>query len=243
MDAARMHALACLYAQDATEENLVQALEAAFPLCAAIARRFSGRGAEYEDLYQVACMACVNALKGFDPGRGFRFSAYVTPTVTGAVRNYLRDRESLLHSPRSLKAQSAQVNKAREEYVALHRQEPTVRHLAQALHFSLAQVLHILQFQAANQLSSLDQREEDGQPIAERLPFLEQGFEKMEQREDLRLAYFILSETEKRLLTLRYQQGFSQRETARQLNMTQMQVSRIERRALSALRKELTEKT
>ena len=83
MDAERMHALACLYARDKTQEKLEEALDAALPLCALIARRFSRRGAEYDDLYQTACLACVQALRGFDPDRGYRFSTYVTPTVTG----------------------------------------------------------------------------------------------------------------------------------------------------------------
>ena len=84
MDAARMHALACRYAEEATRENLEEALNAALPLCALIARRFSSRGGEYDDLYQAACLACVRALRGFDPEKGFKFTTYVTPVITGA---------------------------------------------------------------------------------------------------------------------------------------------------------------
>lgn len=108
MDAAKMHDLACEYALSPTEDNLQAALEAALPLCALIARRFSGRGIEYEDLYQVASMACVSALKNFEVERSLKFTTFVTPTITGTVRNYLRDKAGLLRTPRAIREQSAQ---------------------------------------------------------------------------------------------------------------------------------------
>ena len=109
-----MHALACEYALKRTEEALSDATQAALPLCALIARRFVGRGADYEDLYQVASMALVAALRGFDPERGLKFSTYVTPTITGTVRNYLRDKGGVMRTPRGLKEQAALLSRERE---------------------------------------------------------------------------------------------------------------------------------
>ena len=103
IDAALMHEWACRYAQSPTEDHLNRALEACLPLCSLIAGRFLNRGAEYDDLYQVACLSCVSAIRGFDPERGLKFSSYVTPTVTGAVRNYLRDQAPMLRAPRALR--------------------------------------------------------------------------------------------------------------------------------------------
>ncbi len=241
VDAARMHALACQYALNRTEENLSLALEAALPLCALIARRFSsGRGAEYEDLYQVACLACVGALRKFDPGMGFQFVTYAAPTVSGTVRHHLRDKERLLRTPRALQKQAAQLDAARQAFLERHRQEPTPRQLAKALGWDLAKVASALAARSLRRVSSLDQRDEEGLTLADRLPFLEGGFEKTEQREDLRRAMGGLTETERSLLSLRFFENLSQRETARRLNMTQMQISRAERRALAALRKEMT---
>ena len=239
MDAERMHALACLYARDKTQERLEEALDAALPLCALIARRFSRRGTEYDDLYQTACLACVQALRGFDPDKGYRFSTYVTPTVTGAVRNHLRDRENLLRTPRAIREMSMQMARAREAYYALHHEEPAARQLAEALGWTLEQTLSVLAEQTASAVLSLDQKDEDGFSLADRLTAPDGGFDATEQREDLRRAMDLLNDTERELLRLRFSLRMSQRDTAKRMNRTQMQVSRMERRILAALRKEM----
>lgn len=239
MDAARMHALACAYAQAPTQEALQAALAEALPLCALIARRFSGRGIEYEDLYQVASLACVAALKSFDPGRGLKFTTFVTPTVTGTVRNYLRDKAGLLRSPRGMREQAARLSAAREKFLREAHREPSPRELAQALTWEISQVLTVLSFQSAGQISSLDQKDDEGLSIADKLSFIETGFERAELREDLQRALDYLSDQERTLISLRFQKQLSQREAAQALGMTQMQVSRMERRVLAALRKEM----
>ena len=230
------HVAADRFAVFTAEEGLEEALDASLPLCAMIARRFSHRGGEYDDLFQVACMACVQALRGFDPDKGFKFTTYVTPTVTGAVRNHLRDRESLFRAPRALRERAVQLSQAREAYVALRHEEPTPRHLAEALGWPLEQVLAIL---TRNALVSLDRLDEDGLSLADRLPALETGFDRAEQREDLRRAMDTLNDTERELLRLRFSLRLNQRDTAERMNRTQMQISRMERRILAALRKEM----
>ena len=239
MDAERMHALACLYARDKTRARLEEALDAALPLCALIARRFSHRGGEYDDLYQAACLACVQALRGFDPEKGYKFTTYVTPTVTGAVRNHLRDKESLLRTPRALRERTARLSQAREAYYARRHEEPAPRQLAEALGWTVEMVLSTLAANAANNLLSLDQQDEDGFSMADRLSAPEGNFERREQREDLRRAMETLNETERELLRLRFALRLSQRDTALRMNRTQMQISRMEKRVLAALRKEM----
>ena len=239
MDAQRMHALACLYARERTEARLEEALDAALPLCALIARRFSRRGVEYDDLFQTACLACVQALRGFDPDRGYQFTTYVTPTVTGAVRNHLRDRESLLRTPRALRERAAQLIKVREAYCAQHHEEPAPRQLAEALGWTVEMVLSTLAANTANSLLSLDQQDEEGFSLADRLSAPEGDFDRREQREDLRRAMETLNETEQELLRLRFTLRLSQRDAAKRMNRTQMQISRMERRVLAALRKEM----
>ena len=171
MDAARMHALAERYAGAPSEEALSLALDASLPLCALIARRFSGRGVDYEDLYQVACLACVQAIRQFDPRRGLQFTTYLTPTLAGAVRNHIRDRGSLIKAPRALRRQARELARAREQFIAAHREEPTPRQLAQALGWSLAQVLEALAHQEKSHIASLDQTDPEGIPLSHRLPF------------------------------------------------------------------------
>ena len=234
-----MHATACAYYQSPSEETLNAALEEALPLCSLIARRFSGRGLEYEDLYQVAAMACVGALKKFDETKGLKFTTFVTPTITGTLRNYLRDKAGMLHTPRGVKEQSAQLAAAREKFLNEHHREATPRELAEALGWEVSQVLMVLSAQEASSVSSLDQTDEEGLSTGERIPFIEQGFEKTERKQDLLRALAVLSDTEKQLIYLRYQKRMSQREAASELGLSQMQVSRMERRALALLRKEI----
>ena len=241
MDAALMHARACAYALNPSEAAREGALEACLPLCALIARRFVSRGAEYDDLFQVASLACVNALKGFDPERGLKFTTYVTPTITGAVRNYLRDQASLLKTPRAMREKAMALEKARDAYLAAHHAEPSARQLSEALGWEMEAVLTVWAAQSARHVSSLEEADGDGLTLSERLPFLEPGFEESEQREDLSRALAQLTEEENTLLSLRFTRRLSQRDTAARMNKTQMQISRMERRILSALRKELSE--
>lgn len=239
MDAGRMHELACRYARARTEETLNQALEEALPLCALAARRFSGRGVEYEDLYQVACLACVSALRAFDPDRGHRFTTYVTPTVMGSVRNFIRDKGSVLHTARGAREDMARLAAAREEFLRRFHEEPSPRELAEKLGWEMERVMRALTVRASAQLSSLDQRDGEGASLGERLADVEKGFERVESREDLKRALAGLTEKERLLLALRYEQRLSQRETAAKMNMTQMQVSRTERRILAALQRDM----
>ena len=234
-----MHALACAYAENPGEEALNAALTAALPLCALIARRFSSRGVEYEDLYQVACLACVQAIRGFDPALGVRFSAYATPTLVGKARNYIRDKGAALRFPRTLQEQLSRLQNARDRFFSAHRREPAPRELADSLNWPLEKVLSALQAQSAQRLYSLDQEDGEGQTLARRLPSPEESFLRWEQRSDLAQALARLSDRERQLLALRFQARCSQRETARRMDMTQMQVSRLERRALETLRKEM----
>ena len=234
-----MHALACAYARAPSEAALEAALTESLPLCALIARRFTGHGAEYEDLYQTLSLACVAALRAFDPDKGFRFSSYLTPTLTGAARNYVRDKAALLRTPRMARQQAQALQKARDAFVQAHRAEPSPRELADALGWEVSRVLSALAFQSAQHPVSLEDGAEDGIGLMDKLPFQEPGFERFEQRADLQAALAGLTETERTLLSLRFEQKLSQRDTAERMNKTQMQISRMERRILAALRKEM----
>lgn len=239
MNANEMHELACAYALQPGEATLEAAVEAALPLCDLIARRFSGRGVEYEDLRQVAAMAVVDALKGFDPARGLKFTTYVTPTITGKVKNYLRDKGELMRTPRSVKEQMTQLLSVRDAFMNAQHREPSARELAQALDWPMERVLDVLSAMENNKMTSLSASDEDGLDLESRLSTVEAGFEKMETREDLKNAMQKLTEDEKLLLTYRFIQGLSQREAAGKLGMSQMQVSRAERRILLLLKKEM----
>ena len=236
MNADDIHNAAMRYALEQTKEALDDAVAVALPLCNAIAARFTGRGIELEDLRQVAAMALVNALKGFDPKRGLRFTTYVTPTITGTVRNYIRDRAQLVRTPRGLREQGMQMDRVLEQITQKLHREPTVPELAEHLGWTVEQVINVHASREKSQVSSLDAQDENGMMVFDHLGISEKGFEDFEMREDLRKALMTLTMEERTLIRLRFQEQLSQQASARRMNLTQMQVSRMERRVLRLLK-------
>lgn len=237
MNALEMHESVLRYHAEKTDARLEEALLKCRPLLAAMARRLMNRGVEYEDLYQTACLACVQAIRGFDPERGLRFSTYVTPTVMGTLQNYIRDKQGLVHTPRSIRQDSILVSKERARFVQTHHQEPTPRELAEILGWDLYRVLQALQ--AHSETISIDRQDEDGLSLGEKLPHTEEGFARFEMRADMKAALARLTENERKLIQLRFVRQYSQRQTAEEMGTSQMQISRMERRILLFLKKEM----
>lgn len=236
MNADKIHETALAYALDPTEDKMETAVLAALPLAHAIAHRFAGRGIELEDLRQVAAMALVSALKGFDPTRGLRFTTYVTPTITGTVRNFIRDKAQILRSPRSLREQGVVLERAVDQLTQERHREPSVHELAEHLDWSIDKVLATREARDKTILASLDAPDDEGFMLLDVVGEADSGFESLESHEDLRQALEHLSDAEMKLIRLRFQDRLSQQMTAQEMNMTQMQVSRMERRVIKTLR-------
>lgn len=240
MNGTRIQQTADAYYHSRSKEAMEAAAEACMPLCAAIARRFSGRGADVEDLQQVAAMACMRALSSYSPEHGTLFSTYAARSATGAVRNHLRDNGALVRTPRNLYEQSAQLTRAREELTQRLQREPTVSELADHLSWSRQQVLDTLLSRDARETTSFDtQLSDDGLSLLDTLGQNDPELNAAEQNSDLREVLSALDERDRHLLALRYFDGLSQRAAAERLGMTQMQVSRAERRLLISLRERL----
>lgn len=240
MDGMNLQQRADAYYRSRSKEALEAAAEACLPLCAAIARRFSGRGADEEDLRQVAAMACMKALSTYSPDHGALFSTYAAQSAAGAVRNHLRDHAGLVRTPRSLYEQSAKLTRARAALTQELHREPTVSELASALNWSMQQVIDTLMSRDAQQMASFDdKKDDDGLTLLDTLGENDQALSAFEQNEDLKSVLSQLDIHEQQLLKLRYFDNLSQRAVAQKLGMTQMQVSRAERRLLSALKERL----
>ena len=203
-----------------------------------MARKFSGRGVETEDLEQVAGMALLKALERFDPARGFRFVTYAVPTITGDVRNYLRDRSGLMRMPRDTRQRLYQMTQEQERFEREHLRAPTATELAERMGIAPEAFLALLSLRSQNEAVSLDTPvgEEGDTCLSDLLGSADDRFERMERSEWAQWLLSKVGETERELLTLRYRDGLGQRETAKRLGISQMQVSRLERRALSRLR-------
>lgn len=208
------------------------------PLARAVARKFSGRGVETEDLEQVAGMALLKALERFDPARGFRFVTYAVPTITGDVRNYLRDKSGLMRMPRDMRQRLYQMTQEQERFEREHLRAPTGTELAERMGIAPEEFLALLNLRAQSDAVSLDMPvgEEGDTRLSDLLGSADDRFECMERSEWAQWLLSKVGDTERELLTLRYRDGLGQRETAKRLGISQMQVSRLERRALSRLR-------
>ncbi len=204
-----------------------------------IAKKFVGRGVDYDDLYQVASLALLKGIERFDERKGLKFSTFITPTITGEIKNYFRDRSRLIHLPRRVAELRVSVKKAEEELALQNGKHPTAGEIAEKLGVPEEDVLSCME---AGSVVSLDRPvdgEEDGASFYDVLPGGEDAFERIEQTDAVRRALASLSETEKKLVSYRFGQELSQAETAKRMNVSQMYVSRMERKILQKLREDL----
>lgn len=226
------------YRESPQPELMEQLVEGYLPLARVIARRFAGRGVELEDLEQVASIGLIKAIQRFKPELGLRFVTYATPTIAGDVRNYIRDKADALRFPRDAKNRLYHLQKAREALSQELMREPTLQELAQRMKMPMDELLALLDMRKSSEVSSLDAPTdpEEEQDMAARLGSEETGFEAVEHRDWLNWVYQLVSPQERELLRLRFEQRLGQRETAKYLGVSQMQVSRVERRVLSRLK-------
>ncbi len=215
-----------------------QIVEKYLYIAAVIAKKFVGRGVEYDDLYQVAALALVKGVDRFDASKGIKFSTFITPTVTGEIKNYFRDRSRLVHLPRKVAELRADIRQAAEAFMSEEGRTPTARELAARLGVSEEEVVGCAE---AGVTVSLDRPAEGGEGnFYEVLPASsENEFEKFEDRDAMRDALSTLSEAERTLIHLRFSEELSQVETAKRMNVSQMYISRLERKVLQKLKERM----
>ena len=200
------------------------------------AKRFVGRGVEYDDLFQAGCVGLVKATDGFDASRGLCFSTYAVPVILGEIRRLFRDGGAIKVS-RSLKELANKTARETERIVRETGREPTVGELAQALRVEPEQVAEAIGAAVPPLSLTADRDEESGGEIDVPVSGAE---EKLTERLALQQVLSELPPRDRRLILLRYVGECTQQKTAEQLGMTQVQVSRRERAILAQLRLKLT---
>lgn len=200
----------------------------------ACAKRFTGRGMEYDDLFQAGCMGLVKAADGFDESRGLKFSTYAVPVILGEIRRYLRD-DGPIHVSRTIHDNARRVERFCETFRAEHFREPDVTETAEALDIGREDV--VMALNARQRVRSLSE------PIGGdgELRLMDTlGSEPMRDVDSrLTLAKLLrdLSDDERKLILRRYFQSHTQTEIARDMGVSQVQVSRMESRILQKMRK------
>ena len=186
-------------------------------LLKSILRRYLGKGAEYDDLYQLACMGFLKAIAGFDERFGVRFSTYAVPMIAGEIKRFLIER-----------------------CTAERGEPPAVKELAEVFHMEESEVVFTLG--SARMPVSIyeqgDYKDEKGTTLAERLPSAD-GPDDMIERMVLKEAIEKLPEREKKIVFLRYFRDLTQSEVARRIGVSQVQISRIENRIMGKFKEEL----
>ena len=208
-------------------------------IAAMVARRFSGKGVDYDDLYQVASLALVKAIDRYDPDRGVKFVSFVTPTMVGEVKNYFRDRSRTIRLPRNSAEMIRALDKATEELSKMLLRQPTTQELADHMALDVETVLLAIEMRGASRTVSLDftpENEDEDAPMSAFLGVEEKGFASFEMNDTIMSALAALDDRQKDVIRLRFFENLSQRDVADQLGVSQMSVSRIERKALELMK-------
>ncbi len=199
----------------------------------AVARRFMGRGAELDDLYQLGCLGFLKAVEGFDLEYGTQFSTYAVPKISGEIRRFLRD-DGAVKVSRSIKEQAATIRSTRNRLAAALGREPTIQEISRQTGFSPEEIALA---ETATAATESIQREtgEEGFSLENILTDTESE-EKLVEKIALRQAIDALPERERTVVNLRYFHCLTQQQVARIVNVSQVQVSRIEKKAIEKLR-------
>ena len=201
-------------------------------LIRAVVRRYTGRGVEPDDLFQLGCLGFLKAAAGFDLGYGTQFSTYAVPKIAGEIRRFLRD-DGAVKVSRTLKERAASVHLARERLSKTLGREPVLSELAEALGLTPEEIAEAET--ASGAVESIQQPAGEGLTLEARLSDSPME-ERLVERLALRQALERLPERESRVLALRYFHDLTQERTARLIGVSQVQVSRIEKKALAHLR-------
>jgi RNA polymerase sigma-B factor len=218
-------------------------IEQYLPLVRSLARRYSYRGEQLEDLVQVGCIGLIKAIDRFDVDRGVELTTYATPNIIGEIKRHFRDKGWSVRVPRGLQELNVRLSRLVEELTVQLERSPTIAELAKAAGVDEEEVLEALETGQAYATLSLSapaggDDADDLDPL-ESLGELEHEYEVSEDRAVLAPGLKVLDERERRILHLRFFEGLTQSQIAQQVGISQMHVSRLIRRALEKIREEI----
>ncbi len=209
------------------------------PLARKLARRYAGAREPIDDLIQVASLGLVKAVDRFDPTRKIAFSSFAVPTIAGELKRYFRDLGWSVHVPRGAQEMALKVEQARQQMASRSGRSPGVNELAQYLEWSVEDVLDALEAGSAHHSVSLDAPTDDGEgevgSLAQSLGAGDERLESIEDRVTISTATRKLPARERKVLYLRFVEDLTQTQIAELIGVSQMQVSRILRRAVAQL--------
>ena len=203
-----------------------------------ITKKFLNRGIEYEDIYQVASIALIKAVERFSLDKGVKFVSFATPTIIGEIKRFFRDKGSVIRIPRRIYEVYQKVNYARETLSHELQRIPRVDEIAKYLNISEETVLEIVESWNAYNVQSFDQNvySDDDLELHETIGSDDTTFERIENRDFLNKSLDKFNEAEKEFIKMRYFKNNTQKEIADRLGVSQMYISRMERKVLEKFR-------
>lgn len=229
-----------LRAREGDKKAREQLIAGNLRLVLSVIQRFSNRGENADDLFQVGCIGLIKAIDNFDTTMDVKFSTYGVPMIVGEIRRYLRD-NSTIRVSRSMRDTAYKVLQAKEAYMSQHQREPTVDEVAKMLDIRREDVVFALDaiLEPVSLYEPVYSDNGDTVCVMDQVKDTKNTDEKWLERIALKEAVAHLTEREKKILTMRFFQGRTQMEVSSEIGISQAQVSRLEKNALLQLRQEM----
>ena len=201
-----------------------------------VTRRFLGRGVEPDDLYQLGCLGFLKAVDGFDISYGTQFSTYAVPKIAGEIRRFIRD-DGAVKVSRSIKEQAAMISIKRNKLMGLLGRDPTIEEISRHTGICVEEIAMIES--AVSGVESINESCGENGFTLESILTDTESEDSMIEKMSLRHAITELPDREKKVIQLRYYHGLTQERIAKILNVSQVQISRIEKKAIQKLRERM----
>ena len=204
-----------------------------------ISKKFVGRGIEYDDLYQTACIALIKAVERFDIDRGIKFVSFATPTIIGEIKRLFRDKKSIIRIPRRIYESYQKVNNAKEKLYQDLKRVPKVNEIATYLKMSDENILEIIESYNMHSIKSFDQSAEydENLNLHDLVGSEDSSLESVENKDFILKSLSSFSEIEKSLIEMRYAKNMTQKDIAKEFNVSQMYVSRLEKKLINKFKR------
>ena len=227
-----------LYESDKNEALREHILKKYLYVAEIVAKKFMNRGVEYDDLFQVASLALVKAVDRYELGRGVKFVSFATPTLVGEIKNYFRDKTRMIRISRRDSELIRKLDDVKQSLTSELGRSASPEEIAERLTVSVERVLELMETQSAAYAASLDSyiTVNEDLKLIRLLGNTDDEYERIEDRDFLKKCISQLGDIEKRLIQERFEMGKSQREVAAALGVSQMYISRVERRILVKFR-------
>lgn len=237
-----IEALILEYQQNESSSAQTLLVEHYTALVGSLARKYSKGRNIHEDIMQVGMLGLLGAIRRYDPGMGKSFEAFLFPTVIGEIKRFLRDKTWSVHVPRRVKEISSKIKKVEEELTNQYQRSPKIREIADYMDITEEELLEAMEMGKSYQAASVDQAIEtghEGSPVTvlDIIGSHDEGFEKVDQRLLLQSALHVLTERERKIIHCTFIENKSQKETGEYLGISQMHVSRLQKKAIEKLRK------